>query len=410
MNQLNASRFNTPQGDRTAISTPTMGNSSRKPCLGIQLDYYNNLQVAENGVDFSDAKIRKPFIDIAEVPSTATSGQLMPDQLATLNSAPYDAYIMFFGEKFIPQSIQADLWVYTNYSQNASVATSKFFSLNPTTRTWSINQKTETKERFSPHANPKINKNVFAQYGASLSVQGNNVWSDGIDTYYSNGSSTQFKWDRANKKWVTMEWGTFTNIYGNYIWTDGSKIYYSNGTTQYYKEFGSAVWISKAWESSPNLNNNITGYNIWYMDGHIYYSMLSSIQYELVNGAFVEKTWNGYTHFTGESIWTDGIDYYISAYANQYKFNKTLQKWESHLWGNNTPPGGDDIWSDGTDIYVNSGAIQYKYNKQTKLFENYAWTNGSFNGKNIWTDGEDIYLGQTSIQQKLIRNRIVSHC
>lgn len=82
------------------------------------------------------------FINITEVPSSATSGTLTEEQVALLNEAPQENYIMFYGEKFIPMDIRDDKGyrVYTHHGETASkVETSKFLYLTLSTRGWVLN-------------------------------------------------------------------------------------------------------------------------------------------------------------------------------------------------------------------------------------------------------------------------------
>lgn len=76
-----------------------------------------------------------PFITISDVPSTATQGYLTADQMTTLNASPNDAYIMFYGEKFIPMDItNGDGYrVYTHHGETADKQeVSKLIYLNTT--------------------------------------------------------------------------------------------------------------------------------------------------------------------------------------------------------------------------------------------------------------------------------------
>ena len=73
--------------------------------------------------------------------------------------------------------------------------------------------------------------------GAEFS--GTNVWTDGTNTYYSNGN-TQYV--LKGKAWEKKTWNGFTKIYGNSIWTDGTNIYYSNKYV-----LNGDTWEEKTW-------------------------------------------------------------------------------------------------------------------------------------------------------------------
>lgn len=148
MNQLKASRFNTPQGDRTAISTPTYGTSSQTPIKAMALNN-GKLQVSTDNATFSDIDTSAPYINITNVPSTATEGTLIAAQRATLNSSPQEAYIMFYGEKFIPMDVadSKGYRVYTHHGETdgTKIETSKFIYLTLSTGAWVMNVNTEKK-------------------------------------------------------------------------------------------------------------------------------------------------------------------------------------------------------------------------------------------------------------------------
>ena len=58
------------------------------------------------------------------------------------------------------------------------------------------------------------------------SFSGNNVWTDGDNIYYSDGSK-QYLYDKATHSWIKKEWWGCNNMLGKYIWTDGTNVYYS---------------------------------------------------------------------------------------------------------------------------------------------------------------------------------------
>ena len=92
------------------------------------------------------------FIDITEFPSSATSGTLTEEQMALLNEAPWENYIRFYGEKFIPMDIQDDKGyrVYTHHGEtSAKVETSKFLYLILSTKSWSL--RTVIAKKFFHH-------------------------------------------------------------------------------------------------------------------------------------------------------------------------------------------------------------------------------------------------------------------
>ena len=190
--------------------------------------------------------------------------------------------------------------------------------------------------------------------------------------------------------WRTMTWNGYNSIQGNLVWTDGFDIYYSSGMNQYVLDKANHTWNTKTW------NINITGGNIWTDGNNIYSSLETNNQYVLDkdSGDWIVKTWNGYTNIIAKYIWTDGIDIYYSYWANQYILNKGTSTWETKVWNGLSNFYGEDIWTDGIDIYYSSGTSQKVLNKTTSTWDDKTW-NGltNFFGNSIWTDGKNIYCG-----------------
>lgn len=66
----------------------------------------------------------------------------------------------------------------------------------------------------------------------SLKLYGYNIWHFKDKIFYSNGT-TQYEIDTSTKTFIDHTWQGFNNVIGDYIWTDGTNYYYSNGTAQY---------------------------------------------------------------------------------------------------------------------------------------------------------------------------------
>jgi len=194
---------------------------------------------------------------------------------------------------------------------------------------------------------------VATEFTGLESFSGNNIWADGENTYYSNGTD---QYVLNGNEWTPVEWTGLPTFYGNNVWTDGESIYYSFGSEQQYVLDG----------------------NIWKV-----------------------KDWAGFTDFYGNKIWTDGEKFYYSSfnyspYINlQYVLNGnewTTIEWTGLMGGLNC----DDIWSDGENIYYSVASEQYV------LGENNTWVHskfsgGNFNGSGIWTDGKNIYNSSHSV-------------
>ena len=148
------------------------------------------------------------------------------------------------------------------------------------------------------------------------SFKGENIWSDGKNIYYSNGSD-QYVLDKSTSTWSSKTWSDLTSFSGNYIWTDGENVYYSASTTQYV------------------LNKN--------------------------NSTWTAKTWTGLSSFSGSNIWTDGENVYYSSPSSQYVVNKSTSTWSTKSWTGLTNFSGNHIWTDGSDIYYSGGSSSTQY-------------------------------------------------
>ena len=121
----------------------------------------------------------------------------------------------------------------------------------------------------------------------------------------------------SDKVWSAKTWSGLSSFNGNKVWTDGTNIYYSSGTTHYVLDKSTSTWSSKSW----NGLNSFAGDYIWTDGDNIYYSGgTSSDQYVLdkSTSTWSKKTWSGLTSFDGIYIWTDGTNIYYSNSSNQY--------------------------------------------------------------------------------------------
>lgn len=76
---------------------------------------------------------------------------------------------------------------------------------------------------------------------------------------------------------------------------------------------------------------------------------------------FEEKSWSGYTSFSGYCIWTDGDNIYYSAGTNHYVLDKSTSTWSEMSWSGLTRFDGGQIWTDGNSIYYSYSSSQSHY-------------------------------------------------
>ena len=228
-----------------------------------------------------------------------------------------------------------------------------------------------------------------------------NIWTDGINTYYSQGNA-QYQFT-SDGKWKPKIWEGLTDFDGCDIWTDlANNIYYSSGTTQY-QLVSQNTWIPKTdWDGLTDF----AGQNIWTDGKKIYYSV-SYHQYELVSqNTWKSKIWNGLREFSGNpDIWADlDNNIYYSNGKKQYQLVSPDTWKEKKDWGGLTDFYGRNIWTDGKKIYYSYGTNQCQLNKyrNTYKWETKTWEGlKSPNGSAIWTDGANIYHSNSTLQYKL---------
>ena len=237
---------------------------------------------------------------------------------------------------------------------------------------------------------------------------GGNVWTDGTDVYYSQGS-TQYVLDRANSVWISKTWSGLTNFYGSKVWTDGEDIYYSDYEygEQYVLNKATSTWTYKQWSGFTILN----GANIW-TDGEDTYYSYDQYQYVLdkANSTWISKSWNGgLSSFRASNVWTDGENIYYSQGSAQYILDKATSTWNTKTW-NGYEPTGSYIWRCGDFIFCSAPSYstysQYVLDKATSTWNTKAWNGvyySALTASNIWADGDNIYLSDGQYQYKLNR-------
>ena len=235
---------------------------------------------------------------------------------------------------------------------------------------------------------------IFEQmtWGGLTSFSGEYIWTDGTNTYYSDGSTVNYA--LFGDIWYPGTWSGSNQptIYGQHVWTDGTNTYYSNDYDQY--KFNVNTWESMTWTGLTNFS----GQYIWTDGTDIYYSYYSN-QYKLNGTTWESMTWNK-SSFVGQFIWTDGVNIYYSNDSSQWVLNNG--NWEDMTWSGGPYLSGNRIWTDGTNTYYSYGYNQYKLNGTT--WENMSWSGLTyFQGYDIWTDGINIYYSYGSSQYKLKR-------
>lgn len=232
---------------------------------------------------------------------------------------------------------------------------------------------------------------------------GTDVWSDGENIYYSDGS-THYVLNKETSTWSSKSWSGMSFFRGYFIWKYDNAICYSCSSEQHILNKITDTWETKTWGS---IVMPFDGHKIWF-DGSSYFHSDGNNQYELNRDTetWEDKQWaNNKIPYNGSYVWTDGEHLYYSAGDTaQYVYDPNTGAWTNKTWNGGVKPDGEYIWTDGTNIYYSYGQNQYVLDRSTDTWEVKEWkgTLASFDGNYVWTDGTDIYYSKGSSQYVLV--------
>lgn len=217
---------------------------------------------------------------------------------------------------------------------------------------------------------------------------------------YSYSEYFPFEYDISS--WETKSWSGFTPSSGNEIWTDGINIYYSHG--YYHYVLDGDTWIPKTWMCSDTGYelNLFNGKDIWHAYGQTY---LSNDYEQLIlnheTGQWDNVIWNEHQPTYGHCIWTDGENvYYSYSEDRQYVLDPLTNTWNIKTWSG-LIPGASGIWTDGENIYDSYYRGFYDYEHHVLIKSTSTWVEKQwdeplyFYGNEVWTDGKNIYCSST---------------
>lgn len=245
---------------------------------------------------------------------------------------------------------------------------------------------------------------------------GENMWSDGTDTYYYNmtspGDNTYIYKAEVDSEGLYFSRFTRATVgaqnctYGNSIWYNplDKKTYY-NDNYFWYKSSNTWINVPNRYYNSGTWVNTFDGRHVWTDGVHIYYSYIND-QFELLYDASTDTysstavTWSGLTSFSGENVWTDGVDYYYSDGSNHYKLTPNTNTWVSISWTQAIT--GENVWTDGVNVYWDDGLNHYRLNKYTNSWESILRVSSatdssvSMYGKNVFLAPDGYYYITTT--------------
>ena len=242
--------------------------------------------------------------------------------------------------------------------------------------------------------------NIMAWYVATTISDGTDIWSDGNNTYYSSDSNS-YVLNTSTSTWSTKTWtNTPSSLHGKYIWVKSGRPNYCRGSTQYYL-YNVRWYTHDSW-----IDDDIYGNCIWTsVSGEHYYSKGSS-HYILDGTDWSYKSWN--RSFDGCDVWTDGSYTYLS-YINSssnyvhYVLNDAGTSWYTKTWTGLTDFQGRNVWTDGSNTYYSKGTQHYILDKETSTWTQKVWTGltSGIDGQYIWTDGNRTYYSYQGNQYVL---------
>lgn len=137
------------------------------------------------------------------------------------------------------------------------------------------------------------------------------IWKDSDGTvYYSDiydGANEQYKLVYSNV-WQSVSWGSNYPREGEDVWHEGNNVYYSGiSTRQYYLDRSSMTWKNKSWffpaDSSGSLSD-VRGHYIWHFKGNTYLSYgTKNYKLSVPNSTWEPIKWAGVNSMYGSGIW-----------------------------------------------------------------------------------------------------------
>ena len=175
---------------------------------------------------------------------------------------------------------------------------------------WYLKQGSGALVAFSPQG-----PNIVVTNDAAYTIYDETLYRLEEETVTTNGvDSTELYWK------VVAESSTLTRTSEpTYLCSYNNNIYYLGDAFK-------LILSGSSWFPVTTIPIGIFGDNIWSYGGKTYYSG-GHTHYELVNGAWTDKTWSGLTSFYGKYTWTDGINLYYSYQTQQYRYDTNTNSW-----------------------------------------------------------------------------------
>ena len=220
-----------------------------------------------------------------------------------------------------------------------------------------------------------------------------NIWTDGINIYYSyytENNNEQYVLNKETLTWEEKTWYGLDGFNGYYVWNFKDNVYYSDN---YVLNKETLTWEEKTWY----LSTGSRGFDSTHIftDGTdvFLFEYTAAFILDEETDTFNKLDWNYRTDIPNiTAVWTDGVNIYWNDSDDSRVLNKETLTWEEKTWTGLTSFNGRDIWTDGNNIYYSSSSNQYQLDKETSTWTEKTWAGlSSFDGRWIWTDGENVY-------------------
>lgn len=320
-----------------------------------------------------------------------------------------------------------------------------YYGGNLSTKQWRLDDSTDTWEDIT-----------WDSSSATKTINGSQIWTDGVDTLLSSGLDSNKKWvayvfNEASLKWTKKTYSGQTSsvfgLYGRYMWYHDGKIHFD------YRGSGSSVancflnsnrngWLPITWINGNNGAQMTPGDSLMFVCGDSCYWIKksgSSGPYKLqksisskvprresypelietvampgewlgdrvsITSGWAQKTWpGGASSSYGYNVWTDGEEIYYSSGSNHYVLDKTTSTWSTKTWTGLTSFNGINVWSDGENIYYSYDGTNYVLDKSTSTWSTKSWSGlSSFRGQYIWDDDDNVYYSYDNVNKVLNKN------
>ena len=256
--------------------------------------------------------------------------------------------------------------------------------------------------------------------GDVIYFNGNDIWTDGNDTYCSIGNGHHYVLDKHTTHWSSV---TFNGIptadknYFNpgYMFTDGKDIFCAFGNGSYKLNKETRTWASVTISDPNNIMIGIgwqsflitLGGNLYYFNNSVYKFTENSGSYSWSSSTDLDTLKNNLSMVDATEIFSDGQSYYsLDAPAIN------LIYWDYT---------GNEATSEDSYLYLDFGAFSGPYNTDNFFTMNNKWyylvnnywvyelnivyvqdgpavmgykrytVDTNFNPQYLWTDGDNIY-------------------